>query len=139
VNNVNVSNTTVNQTVVNNYYNTTVVNKNVNVTNVRYVNQNVAGGVTATSGQNFTSARPVAQNLVRVNQREIASAPVAVAAPTVAPPKQAVLGSGVATNYHPPQTVQTRPVVAKIAPPPPPPPFAKQQAAIQANDGGRFL
>ncbi len=47
VNNVNISNTTVNQTVINNYYNTTVVNKNVtvnnNVTNVHYMNQGVPG------------------------------------------------------------------------------------------------
>ncbi len=135
VNNVNISNTTVNQTVINNYYNTTVVNKNVNVTNVRYVNQNVQGGVTATSGQNFTSARPVDRNLVRLDRREIASAPVTVGAPTVAPPKQAVMGSGTPTNYHPPARIQNRGVVAKSAPPPPPPSFAKQQAAIQANDG----
>ncbi len=135
VNNVNISNTTVNQTVINNYYNTTVVNKNVNVNNVRYVNQNVVGGVTATSGQNFTSARPVGTNQMRVDQREIASAPVAVGAPRVAPPKQAVMGSGAPTNYHPPAALQNRAVVAKVAPPPPPPTFARQQAAIQANEG----
>ena len=34
MNNVNVSNTTVNTTVVNNYYTNVVVNKNVNITNV---------------------------------------------------------------------------------------------------------
>jgi hypothetical protein len=135
VNNVNISNTTVNQTVINNYYNTTVVNKNVNVNNVRYVNQGVAGGVTATSGQNFTSARPVGANLVRVDQRVVASAPVTVGAPAVAPPRQAVLGAGVATNYHPPAAIQNRAVVARTAPPPPPAPFARQQAAIQANEG----
>jgi hypothetical protein len=135
VNNVNISNTTVNQTVVNNYYNTTVVNKNVTVNNVRYVNQSVPGAVTATSGQNFSSAQPVGRNLVAVNSREIASAPVAVAAPAVAPPKQAVLGSGAVTNFHPPAALATRPVVAKSTPPPPPPAFARQQAAIQANQG----
>ncbi len=135
VNNVNISNTTVNQTVVNNYYNTTVVNKNVTVNNVKYVNQGVPGAVTATSGQNFSSAQPVARNMVTVNQREVASAPVGVAAPAVAPPKQAVLGSGAATNVRPPASFATRAVVAKATPPPPPPTFAKQQAAIQANQG----
>jgi hypothetical protein len=135
VNNVNISNTNVNQTVINNYYNTTVVNRNVTVNNVRYINQGVAGGVTATSGQNFTTARPVYNNMVRVDQREIASAPVQVGAPAVAPPRQAVMGSGVETRYHPPAMVQNRAVVAKTAPPPPPPPFARQQAAIQANEG----
>jgi hypothetical protein len=135
VNNVNISNTTVNQTVINNSYNTTIVNKNVTVNDVKYVNQSVPGGVTATSGQNFTSARPVSSNLVRVDAREAASAPVGVAAPAIAPPKQAVLGSGAPSNYHPPATLMNRAVVAKATPPPPPPTFAKQQAAIQANQG----
>ncbi len=135
VNNVNISNTTVNTTVVNNYYNTTIVNKNVTVNNVKYVNQSVPGGVTATSGQNFTSARPVGTNQVRVDAREVAAAPVAVSAPAVAPPKQAVMGSGAVTNVRPPVALQSRAVVAKATPPPPPPTFAKQAAAIQANEG----
>ncbi len=148
VNNVNVSNTTVNTTVVNNYYNTTVINKNTNVTNntnitnnnvtvnnVHYMNQSVPGAVTATTPQAFTSAQPVAKNIVRVNEREIASAPVAVAAPAVAPPKQAVLGGGATTNVKPPPSVVTRAVVAKTAPPAAPVAFAKQQQAIQDNGG----
>ena len=133
INNVNVSNTTVNQTVVNNYYNTTVINKN--VTNVTYVNQRVAGGVTATSGQTFSSAQPVGRNIVRVDQREVATAQVAVAAPAVVPPKQAVLGGGAATRYQPPAAVQARAVVAKTPPPPAPLPFAQRQEAIKANAG----
>jgi hypothetical protein len=133
INNVNISNTTVNQTVVNNYYNTTVINKN--VTNVTYVNQRVAGGVTATSGQNFSSAQPVGRNMVHVDQREMATAQVAVTAPAVVPPKQAVLGSGAATRYQPPAAVQARAVVAKTPPPPAPLPFVQRQAAIKANEG----
>jgi hypothetical protein len=135
VNNVNVSNTVVNQTVINNYYNTTVVNKNVTVNNVTYMNQNVRGAVTATSGQNFTSAQPVARNMVQVNQREIASAPVAVRAPAVVPPKQAVLGAGAAARVQPPAALQSRAVVAKATPPPAPLPFAQRQEAIRANQG----
>jgi len=133
INNVNVSNTTVNQTVVNNYYNTTVINKN--VTNVTYVNQRVAGGVTATSGQNFSSAQPVGRNMVHVDQREVATAQVAVTAPAVVPPKQAVLGGGVATRFQPPAAIQARAVVAKAPPPPAPLPFAQRQEAIKANNG----
>ena len=135
VNNVNISNTTVNQTVINNYYNTTVVNKNVSVNNVRYVNQGVPGAVTATSGHAFTSAQPVGRNLVAVNAREVATAPAVVHAPAVVPPKQAVLGAGVATNVHPPAAIQNRAVVAKTAPPPAPIPFATRQAAIEKNQG----
>jgi len=138
VNNINVSNTTVNTTVVNNYYNTTVVNKTVNITNVTYVNQRVPGAVTATTPQAFTSAQSVSKNVVVVNQREVASAPVNYATPAVAPSRQAVLGSGAVAAKRPPAVLQTRAVVAKTAPPPPPPTFAKQQQAIQAN-GGRPL
>jgi hypothetical protein len=137
VNNVNVSNTTVNTTVVNNYYNTTVVNNNVNVTNVKYVNQSVPGAVAATTPQAFTAAQPVARNAVKVDQREVASAPVRAFTPAAVPAKQAVLGTGTAAA-KPPAALQTRAVVAKVAPPPPPPSFEKRQEAIKSN-GGRPL
>jgi hypothetical protein len=140
VNNVNVSNTNVNTTVVNNYYNTTVVNNtnnstNVNVTNVKYVNQTVPGAVTATTPQAFVSAQSVAKNVVQVNQREIAAAPVRIAAPPVAPVKGAVLGNAAPAPAKPPEAVVNRTVVAKAAPPPPPVPFVQQQKAIEANGG----
>jgi hypothetical protein len=154
VQNVNVSNTTVNTTVVNNYYNTTVVNRNTTVVNNNttvvnnnvtvvqqtYVNQRVAGAVTATTPQAFTSAQPVARNVVHVDSREVATAQVNVFTPSVAPAKQAVLGAGVSTRavVAPPATLQSRAVVAKTPPPPPPVAFVKQQQAIQAN-GGRPL
>jgi hypothetical protein len=141
VNNVNVSNTTVNSTVVNNYYNTTVVNQNTNVTNVnatnvKYVNQTVPGAVAATTPQAFTTAQPVAKNVVIVDQRTIVRAPVRAFAPASVPTKQAVLGTTVATvTVRPPAAVQTRAVVAKVAPPPPPPAFEKRQEAIRDNGG----
>jgi len=135
VNNVNISNTTVNQTVVNNYYNNTIVNKNVTVNNVTYMNQNVHGAVTATSAQNFTSAQPVSRNLVQVNEREVATAPVAVRAPATVPPRQAVIGAGAPTRVQPPAAMQSRAVVAKTPPPPAPIPFAQRQEAIKANQG----
>ncbi len=134
VNNVNVSNTTVNSTVVNNYYNTTVVNNNVSVTNVKYVNQSVPGAVAATTPHAFTGAQPVHQNAVKVDQREVASAPVRAFTPAAIPAKQAVLGTGTAA-VKPPAAIQTRSVVAKVAPPPPPPTFEKQQEAIKSNGG----
>jgi len=134
VNNVNVSNTTVNTTVVNNYYNTTIVNNNVNVTNVKYVNQGVPGAVAATTPQAFSSAQPVAKNIVKVDQREVASAPVRAFTPAAVPAKQAVLGTGAAAA-KPPAALQTRAVVAKVAPPPPPPSFEKHQEAIKSNGG----
>jgi len=147
VNNVNVTNTTVNNTVVNNYYNNVVVNKNVtvnntnvavnntNVTNIKYVNQSVPGAVTATSHEAFTSAQPVAKNMVKVDAREVASAPVNVTTPAVVPQPKSVIGGGAPAAVKPPASFQNRAVVAKATPPPPPPSFAKQHEAIQANAG----
>jgi len=134
VTNINVSNTRVETTVVNNYYNTVIVN-HTTVTNVTYINQRVPGAVTACSHRAFTSAQPVARNIVAVNVHEVATAPVAVGAPAVAPSRQAVLGAGAVTRVQPRVSFETRAVVAKTTPPPPPPSFARQQAAIQANGG----
>lgn len=134
VNNVNVTNTTVNTTVVNNYYNNVVVNKT-NVTNVTYVNQRVPGAVTATSTQAFTTAQPVARNVVRVDERQIANAQVTARTPTLPPERQAFAGGGRPTQARPPQQVATRAVVAKTAPPPPPAPVERQQALIRQNGG----
>jgi hypothetical protein len=138
VENVNISNTTVNRTVVNNYYQTTIVNKNTTVNNVTYVNQRVPGAVVATSQQAFTSAQPVGRNAVRVDARQMASAQVQVRQPTIVPSKQAVLGSSRPAEHQPPAALQQRAVVAKAAPPPPPPSFEKRQEAIKSN-GGRPL
>ena len=133
VTNVNVSNTTVNTTVVNNYYNTVVVNKN--VTNIKYVNQTAPNGVTATSREIFTSARPVGRDMMKIDRREIESAQVNPTTPTVAPQQRSVVGAGAPVAARPPARFQERPVVAKTTPPPPPAPFVKQQQEIQANGG----
>jgi len=136
VENVNISNTTIiNRTQVTNVYNNVYVNKTVNVTNITYQNQTVANAVTATSHQNFTSAQPVAKNMIRVDAREVASAPVAPLTPTVAPQQRSVLGTGAQARVQPPAALTSRAVVAKTAPPPPPVAFVKQQQAIQANGG----
>jgi len=139
-NNINVSNTTVNRTVINNVYETTVINnRTVNATtNVTYVNRSVPGAVAATTAQAFTTAQPISKNLVRVDQHAVASAPVQVFAPASVPTKQAVLGGNRAAAVRPPAAVQTRAIVARSAPPPPPPTFEKQQQAIQ-NNGGKPL
>jgi hypothetical protein len=136
VTNVNVSNTViVNRTQVTNVYTNVYVNKTVNVTNVTYQNQAVSGAVTATSHTAFTSAQPVGRNMVAVNAREVATAQVAPVAPSVAPPKQAVLGAGAPAHAMPPAALANRAVVAKTAPPPAPVSFVKQQQMIQANGG----
>ena len=136
VRNINVSNTTVNTTVINNVYNTTIIkNKTVNVTNVTYVNRGVPGAVAATTSQAFASAQPVSRNIVHVDPHAMAAAQVRPFAPAAVPTRQAVLGSRPATAKQPPAAVRTRAVVARTTPPPPPPAFDRRQAAIESNAG----
>jgi hypothetical protein len=134
---VNVSNTVIiNRTQVTNVYNTVYVNKT--VTNITYQNQREGNAVTATSQASFTSAQPVARNMVRVDAREVASAPVAPMTPAVAPQQRSFMGSGAEARVRPPAAALARPVVAKSAPPPAPMPVAQQMQAVQSN-GGRPL
>ena len=137
VNRVNISNTTVNTTTINNVYNTTIVNKSTTITNVTYVNKTVPGAVTAVPQQAFASAQPVAKAAVKVDPRQIASAPIA-ARVAVAPSRESVLGGHANTANRvtaPPPAVANRQVIAKNTPPPPPVPFARQQQALAAHPG----
>jgi flagellar biosynthesis GTPase FlhF len=136
VNQINVTNTTVNTTVINNVYNTTIINnRTVNATNITYANRNVPGAVAATTSQAFTTAQPISRNRVNIDIHALASAPVRGIAPSVVPTRQAVLGSGRMGGAKPPAALQNRPVVARVSPPPPPPPFEKRRAAIESNGG----
>ena len=127
VNNVNITNTSVNITRVTNVYNTVIVNKTT-VNNITYVNQHVTNGVTVVSHDAFVNARPVAQNIMRVDAHEIAAAPVGhvVAAEPV---KASVVGAGRPVSVRPPAAVINRPVVAVKTPPAPPRPIEQRQAA----------
>ncbi len=118
VNQVNITNTTVNVTKVTNVYNTVIVNRNTTINNVTYVNQRVNNGVTVVSHEAFVNARPVNQNLMRVDQREVMTAPVArnvIAEPV----HTSVIGAGRPVSMRPPTAVLSRPVVAVRTPPPP--------------------
>jgi len=128
VNNVNITNTTVNVTRVTNVYNTVIINKSTTINNITYVNQHVNNGVTVVSHDDFVNARPVAQHIMRVEPREIAAAPVThgVAAEPV---KTSVIGVGRPATVRPPAAVISRPVVAVRTPPPPPRPIEQRQAA----------
>ena len=134
--NINISNTTVNTTVVNNVYNTTIVSGT--VTNVTYVNRTVPGAVVATSTQAFTSAQPVARNILTPDSRALANARLQPTAPALVPTREAVLGTQRVGARTPPVAIQHRAVVARTAPPPAPVPFEQRQAAIRSN-GGRPL
>jgi hypothetical protein len=112
VNSVNITNTRVNVTQVTNVYNTTIINNNTHIT---YVNQHVTNAVTAVSRETFVNARPVAQNLAKVDARQLESAPVARELP-VQPTRQSEIGAGKATNLRPPPNVANRQVVATRMP-----------------------
>ena len=127
VNNINITNTTVNVTRVTNVYNTVIVNRSTTINNVTYVNQRVTGGVTVVSHDAFVNARPVAQNVMRVDANEIARAPIShvVAAEPV---RSSVVGAGRPVTARPPAAVISRPVVAVRTPPPLPKPIEQRQA-----------
>jgi hypothetical protein len=127
VNNVNITNTTVNVTRVTNVYNTVIVNRNTTINNVTYVNQHVNNGVTVVSHEAFVNARPVAQNVMRVDQRELAAAPVSHAV-VAEPVRTSVFGAGRPVPVRPPSAVISRPVVAVRTPLPPPRPIEQRQA-----------
>ncbi len=137
MNQVNVSNTTVNVTTITNVYNTTIINKSTTITNITYANRNVQGAVMAVPQNAFTSAQPVARAAVAVSPQQLANASVS-ARVAVVPTRQSVLGAHASTAGHvsaPPAAVMNRQVVAKRTPPPPPVPFAKQQQALAAHPG----
>ena len=124
VQNVNVTNTTVNVVTVTNVY------RNVNVTNVTYMHQNNVAAVTAVSHDTFVNARPVAAASVRVNAQQIQQAEVQHNF-AVAPVRQSVVGASAPAAVRPPQAVMQRQVVAKIAP-------APQRTSVGTSTQGSF-
>ncbi|HEY3972983.1 MAG TPA: DUF6600 domain-containing protein [Candidatus Sulfotelmatobacter sp.] len=127
VNNVNLTNTSVNITEVTKIYNTVIVKHSTTINNVTYVNQHVNNGVTVVSHDTFVNARPVAGNVMRVDAHELAVAPVThvVAAEPI---RSSVTGAGHPVSVRPPAAVVTRAVVAVRTPPPPPWPIEQRQA-----------
>ena len=127
VNNVNITNTTVNITKVTNVYNTVVVNRTTNINNITYVNQHVNNGVTVVSHETFVNARPVAGNVMKVDPREIAAAPVSHLV-REEPIRTSVVGAGRPVTVRPPAAIISRPVVVVRTPPPLPHPIEQRQA-----------
>jgi hypothetical protein len=128
--NINISNTTVSNVYITNVYNR-------NVRDIRYVNRNAPGAITAVSQTTFTTAQSVGRNAVRLSRNELSAATESTTAPAITPARQSVLGAGAtgAGIRRPPPALQNRPVLAKTTPPAAPVPFATQQQAIQANGG----
>jgi hypothetical protein len=129
VNQVNVTNTVVNVTKITNIYNNYTVNNN--VTRITYVNQTAPNAVTVVSHDTFVNARPVAQNVVRVPERDIAQAPV-MHSVALQPVRQSAIGAG-KPAVAPPRPVQTRQVVALRSPAPPATPLEKRTDPLIAR------
>ena len=125
--NINRSNTVINNTVINNYYD------NRNVTKVVYVNRQVPGAIVAVPRSAFAQSQPVSRVAVRVRPETIASRPVEVA-PPVAPTDRSVRGAA-GQGGKPPARVFERPVVARTAPPAARAGFAAQQQRLNARPG----
>ena len=141
VQNVNVTNTTVNVTNVTNVYNNVTVN-NVNVNKITYMHQNNVNAVTVVNHDTFVNARPVAPATVRVTPQQIQTAEVQRTV-AVAPVQKSVVGSAPAATVRPPQAVMQRQVVVKETPAVPrtpaynPPPQAKFNPASGAPPKGQ--
>ena len=118
-----------------NVYNNVYVNKTVNVTNITYQNQRSNNAVTATSQASFTSAQPVGRNMMRVDAREVSSAPVAPIDAERGAAAAQFVGAGAEARVRPPANVLARPVVAKTTPPPAPVARGRQMQEVQANGG----
>jgi hypothetical protein len=126
--NINISNTVVNTTVINNYYN------NTNVTNIVYANREVAGAIIAVPTTAFVQSLPVSRAAVRVTREMVASAPVVAIAP-IAPTERSVRGAANPSDRSPPARVFERPVVARTLPPTARAGFAEQQQQLTAKPG----
>jgi len=128
----------VNVTNVTNVTNITVINNNTTVTNVEYQNRMAPGAIVATSGTAFATARPV-QSAPIVVTHEMQTAPAIGTSPPIAPTRASLaVATGSTPVRLPPAAIESRPVVARVAPPPAPIPFAAKQQALAAN-GGRPL
>ncbi len=127
---INRSNTVVNNTVINNTYTTY---NTTNTSNVVYVNRVVPGAVTAVPRTVFVQSQPVSRAAVTVAPQVVANAPVTVVA-SVVPTERSVRG-GAAAGSRPPGRVFERPLVANTAPPTVHAGFAAQLLQLAANPG----
>ncbi|MBK5105097.1 MAG: hypothetical protein JJE42_12690, partial [Burkholderiales bacterium] len=93
--NVNRSNTVINNTVINNYYD------NSKVTNVVYANRQVPGAIVAVPVTAFVQSQPVSRAAVQVSRKMIASSPVEIV-PAVAPTERSVHGASARADKKPP-------------------------------------
>lgn len=119
--NVNSSNT-----VINNYNYT-------NVTNIVYANRQVAGAIVAVPATAFVQSKQVSRAAVPIS-REVIATELVIAVPRVAPTASSVRGAA-AQGGRPPGRTFERPVLARSAPPVVSAGFADQQPQLAATAG----
>jgi len=117
---------------------TVIVNRNVNITNIHntYINYRAPGAVTAVPATAFVHGKPVAHFAQHVDPRQWTNARINPGAAGVAPVRESVASGLRPATYHPPQTLNARPVVATHAPATPPA-YRDQLAQHLAQAGGR--
>jgi hypothetical protein len=125
--NINHSNTVINNAVINKYYN------NTNVTNVVYANRRVPGAVVAVPATAFVQSQTVSEAAVMVSLDVIVKAPVAVVS-RLAPTEKSVRGNA-AQGDKPPTRVFERSVVARTALPAPRVSVGTPQPQLEAKPG----
>ncbi len=125
--NVNVSNTAISNTTITNVYNKRTV------TNITYVNQQVAGAVVTVPRTAFVQSQPVARAALRVSHDAVVRAPVHSVA-EIAPMPVSVRGAA-PQGAKPPEQVLARRVVAKSVPPTVPVGFAAKERGLATNPG----
>ncbi|HSQ80704.1 MAG TPA: DUF6600 domain-containing protein [Casimicrobiaceae bacterium] len=125
---VNVSNTTINNTYITNIYN------NPNATQGSYANMRVPNAVTAVPTTAFASSERVHRVAMPLAPAALASAQVQQVA-RIAPARSAFAGAAPLARAKPPAAVEQRRVVARVAPPPPPVPIARQLPLLEKNPG----
>ena len=125
--NINRSNTIVNNTVINNYYN------NSNVTNIVYANRQVAGAIIVVPTTAFVQSQPVSRAAVRVSRDMNIGGQAMFVAP-VAPTERSVRGAA-AQAGGPPERAFERQVVARTVPPAVRSGFAAQQEQLTSRQG----
>jgi len=111
---------------------------NVDVQHLTYANRSVPGAVTVVPNATFVGGQQTAGGALRLSNEEIMEAPMRGAVAPLVPQKESFLGSPVisaGTVAHPPASVMSRPVVARMTPPPPAVPFAARQKALAAHPG----
>jgi hypothetical protein len=115
--------------------------QNVDVANVRYVNQSVRGAMMVVPHDAFVNSRRVSEVAVVVPREQIVRARVIGSTAPMAPVRESVLArpvGGAVVVHAPPQRAAERPVVVAHQPPPAPVSFAIKERALQSN-GGRPL